>query len=74
MSNKENSRAFKYMPTKLRDITGVRTETVKQHMDEWLSKIPDQSECARHAGCVAAKSNNPDQYQATRANAEPGSG
>merc|ERR1712055_72128 len=35
-------RAFNCMPRKLRDVTGVKTEAFKKHLDQWLSKIPDQ--------------------------------
>ena len=51
-------RAFNCMPRKLRDVTGVKTETFKIQLDKWLSLIPDQPRGREYAGRVAANSNS----------------
>merc|ERR1711895_344905 len=51
-------RAFNCMPRELRDITGVKTDTFKKHLDKWLSVIPDQPRGGGYAGQVAANSNS----------------
>ena len=38
-------RAFNSMPRKLRNLTGVTTDTFKRHLDKWLLNTPDQPKC-----------------------------
>ena len=40
-SLRETERAFNSLPRKLRNLTGVTTDTFKKHLDKWLLKIPD---------------------------------
>ena len=51
-------RTFNCMPRYLRDMTGIKTETFKKHLDMWLTNIPDQPKCGRYAGCTEANSNS----------------
>ena len=51
-------RAFNCMPRELRGVTGVKTETFKKHLDQWLKEIPDQPRGGGYAGRVAACSNS----------------
>ena len=50
-------RAFNSMPRKLRNLTGVKTDTFKKHLDKWLLEIPDQPKCKGYEKLVRAKSN-----------------
>ena len=60
-------RTFNCMPRYLRDMTGIKTETFKKHLDKWLAEIPDQPKCGRYAGCTEANSNSiRDQCQVNR--------
>ncbi len=54
----KTERMFNSMPAWLRNITGVKTDTFKKHLDKWLKDIPDQPKCGRYAGWVAADSNS----------------
>ena len=51
-------RAFNCMPSELRNMTGVKTETFKKHLDKWLSGVPDQPRGGGYAGQVAASNNS----------------
>ena len=51
-------RAFNCMPSELRNISGVKTETFKKHLDKWLSGVPDQPRGGGYAERVAANSNS----------------
>jgi hypothetical protein len=50
-------RAFNCLPSHLKNMTGVRTETFKEHLDKWLKKVPDLPRCGRYAMWVSAPSN-----------------
>ena len=54
----KTERMFNSMPAWLRNMTGVKTDTFKKHLDKWLKDIPDQPKCGRYAGWVAAASNS----------------
>ena len=54
---REMERAFNSMPKKLRNITGVTTDTFKKHLDKWLLNTPDQPKCKGYEKLVSAKSN-----------------
>ena len=48
-------RLFNCIPGKIRYITGVTSDTFKNHLDEWLKKVPDQPRGGGYS--VAAESN-----------------
>ena len=50
-------RLFNCIPGKIRNITGVTSDTFKNHLDEWLKKMPDQPRVEGYSEQVAAKSN-----------------
>lgn len=49
---------YNCLPKHIRDITGVRVETFKLHLDKLLSKIPDQPSVTGYAGQRAAATNS----------------
>ncbi len=34
-------RLFNCIPSQIRNLTGVTSDTFKNHLDEWLKKVPD---------------------------------
>ena len=46
------------IPKAVRDITGVKVDSFKLHLDRFLSKIPDQPSVTGYAGYRAAASNS----------------
>ena len=34
-------RVFNSIPPKLRNLTGIKTDTFKGHLDKWLKDVPD---------------------------------
>ena len=50
-------RLFNCIPGKIRNLTGVTTDTFKRHLDEWLKKVPDQPRGGGYSERVAAESN-----------------
>ena len=51
-------RLFNAIPYELQNITGVRTETFKKHLDEWLSGIPDTPKIDDYGARVSAETNS----------------
>ena len=51
-------RLFNSIPGKLRNITGVTSDTFKRHLDEWLKKVPDQPRGGGYSQRVAAETNS----------------
>ena len=54
-------RLFNCIPGKIRNLTGVTSDTFKNHLDEWLKKVPDQP---RGGGYSVAAESNGIQHQA----------
>ena len=50
-------RAFKSLPRKLRNMTGVKVDTFKNHLDSWMMQIPDLPKCNGYQRFTAANSN-----------------
>ena len=50
-------RLFNSLPRKLRNMTGVSTDTFKGHLDRWLQTVPDQPKSPGYSNRVAAESN-----------------
>lgn len=44
------------MPGTIRNLTGVTTDTIKCHLDEWLKRVPDQPRGRGYSERVAAES------------------
>ena len=51
-------RAFNCLPNHIKNITGVKTDTFKNKLDNWLRQVPDLPKCGRYAKWVSAKSNS----------------
>ena len=51
-------RLFNNIPGKLRNITGVTSDTFKRHLDEWLKQVPDQPRGGGYSQRVAAETNS----------------
>ena len=51
-------RNFNAMPVKLRNVTGVSTETFKRQLDAWLNHVPDLPKIDDYGQLVAAESNS----------------
>ena len=50
-------RAFNSIPRRLRNMTGVKVNTFKKHLDRWMLQIPDLPKCKGYQGYTAANSN-----------------
>ena len=48
---------FNSLPRRLRNMTGVSTDTFKDHLDRWLQTVPDQPRSGGCSNTVAADSN-----------------
>ena len=55
---RQMERLFNAIPYELQNITGVRTETFKKHLDEWLSGIPDTPKIDDYGARVSAETNS----------------
>ena len=55
---KKMERLFNVIPPDLRNITGVKTETFKRHLDVWLQMVPDTPKIDDYGATVAAESNS----------------
>ncbi|CAL4235595.1 unnamed protein product [Meganyctiphanes norvegica] len=55
---KKMERLFNVIPPDLRNITGVKTETFKRHLDVWLKMVPDTPKIDDYGATVAAESNS----------------
>ena len=42
-------RAFNSLPRKLRNMTGVKVDTFKNHLDSWMMQIPDLPKCSGYS-------------------------
>ena len=51
-------RLFNSIPASIRNLTGVTTDTFKNHLDLWLKTVPDQPRIGKYSRWVAAESNN----------------
>ena len=54
----QGPKLFNCLPKKIRNITGVRVETFKHHLDKLLTNIPDQPGVPGYAGSRAAATNS----------------
>ena len=50
-------RLFNSLPRRLRNMTGVSTDTFKGHLDRWLQTVPDQPKSPGYSNRVAAETN-----------------
>ena len=50
-------RAFNSLPRKLKNMTGVKVDTFKKHLDSWMMQIPDLPKCSGYQRFSAANSN-----------------
>ena len=50
-------RAFNSLPRKLKNMTGVKVDTFKNHLDSWMMQIPDLPKCNGYQRFSAANSN-----------------
>merc|ERR1711970_1401793 len=50
-------RAFNSIPRRLRNMTGVKVNTFKKHLDRWMLQIPELPKCKGYQGYTAANSN-----------------
>ena len=51
-------RLFNCLPQKIKAITGVKTETFKKRLDDWLRNVPDQPKIDDYGASVAAETNS----------------
>ena len=51
-------RLFNALPYKLQTVTGVKTETFKRKLDEWLSTIPDTPRIDDYGASVGVSTNS----------------
>ena len=51
-------RLFNYLPQKKKAIAGVKTETFKKRLDDWLRNVPDQPKIDDYGASVAAETNS----------------
>ena len=49
---------FNHLPAHIANITGVRTETFKYHLDKWLQKIPDTPRIDNYSAMVEKQTNS----------------
>ena len=57
-SARKMERLFNILPTHLRSITGVKTDTFKNQLDKWLTRVPDIPRIDGYGVTVAAESNS----------------
>ena len=51
-------RLFNCLPTTIRNLTGVTTDTFKNHLDKWLKSVPDQPRGGGYSQWVASETNS----------------
>ena len=51
-------RLFNCLPQKIKAITGVKIETFKKRLDDWLRTVPDQPRIDDYGASVAAQTNS----------------
>ena len=49
---------FNHLPSHISNITGVRTETFKYHLDKWLQTIPDTPRIDNYSAMVEMQTNS----------------
>ena len=49
---------FNHLPAHIANITGVRTETFKYHLDKWLNTIPDTPRIDNYSAIVEKQTNS----------------
>ena len=55
---RQMERLFNVLPYKLQTVTGVKTETFKRKLDEWLSTIPDTPRIDDYGASVGVSTNS----------------
>ena len=55
---RQMERLFNALPYKLQTVTGVKTETFKRKLDEWLSTIPDTPRIDDYGASVGVSTNS----------------
>ena len=51
-------RLFNALPHKLQKLTGVKRDTFKKRLDEWLKGVPDTPKIDDYGASVGAESNS----------------
>ena len=51
-------RLFNTLPYRIQKITGLKTDTFKKTLDEWLREIPDTPNIDDYGGSVGAETNS----------------
>ena len=51
-------RLYNSLPHRLQNISKVRTETFKLHLDRWLRDIPDTPKMGNYGASVGAETNS----------------
>ena len=49
---------FNHLPAHIANITGVKTETFKNHLDRWLKTIPDTPRIDNYSASVEKQTNS----------------
>ena len=55
---RQMERLFNMLPHKLQKLTGVKTDTFKKRLDEWLKGVPDTPKIDDYGASVGAMSNS----------------
>ena len=55
---RQMERLFNALPFKLQTVTGVKTETFKKKLDEWLRTIPDTTRIDDYGASVGVSTNS----------------
>ena len=55
---RQMERLFNVLPHKLQKLTGVKTDTFKKRLDEWLKGVPDTPKIDDYGASVGAMSNS----------------
>ena len=63
---RKTARLFNRLPRRIRRITGVSTETFKEHLDKWLGSIPDEPGAGGYQSKRAAKTNSVEDQAGTK--------
>ena len=50
-------KALNSLPRKMRNMTGVKVDTFKKHLDYWMMQIPDLPKCNGDQSLIVANSN-----------------
>ena len=55
---RQMERLFNALPYRLQTVTGVKTESFKRKLDEWLRKIPDTPRIDDYGASVGVSTNS----------------